>query len=454
MSSVVNSMSEIAKNDKREIFGWIVYDWANSVYLTTVIGVLVGPYLTKLAQTAVGENGDIINFGPAGAITAKSLFPFAISLSVFGQIFLLPVLGAIADYSRLKKRFMQVFCFAGVVAGCLLFFIEGNLYLLGSLLVVFSNLCMGASLVFYNAYLGDICTENERDKVSSRGFAWGYAGGGLMLLFNLLFLYFAENLGVTQGFAVRVSFLLAALWWGGFALVTFARLKTRGAARAIPPGENYLTVAVKELRQTFRELLRLRHTSRFLIGYLLYNDGIQTVINVSSLYIAQELFVNKNLPEDNGFLLAVFFVAQVAAMLGSFAFEFIARRIGAKYSILLSLVIWAGVVIYAYAFLQEKWQAWILGAAIGFVLGGSQALSRSLFSQMIPPGREAAFFSIYEISERGTSWIGPVVFGVVAAATNSYRQAILALIVFFIIGSIILYFTNTDKAIAEARLKA
>ena len=140
-------------------------------------------------------------------------------------------------------------------------------------------------------------------------------------------------------------------------------------------------------------------------------------------------------------------------MFGSFAFEFIARKTGAKYAILISLVIWACIVIYAYGFLQETWQAWGMGAAIGVVLGGSQALSRSLFSQMIPQGRESAFFSIYEISERGTSWIGPVVFGVVASMTNSYRQAILALIVFFILGSLILYFTNTDKAIEEAKAK-
>lgn len=453
MLSVATFMAEIAKNDKREIFGWLIYDWANSVYLTTVIGVLVGPYLTVLAQNAVGENGTIIDFGWLGAITAKSLFPFAISLSVFGQIFLLPVLGAISDYSRLKKRFMQLFCFAGVTTGCLLFFVQGDSYLLGSLLVIISNLCMGGSLVFYNAYLSDICTDDQRDKISSRGFAVGYAGGGLMLFFNLLFLNYAERLGITQVFAVRISFLLAALWWGGFALITFSRLKTRGAAREIPPGENYVSIAFKELRQTFRELIRLRHTTQFLIGYLLYNDGIQTVINVSSLFIAQELFVKRGLSQDNGFLLGVFLVAQFMAMVGSFLFEFIARKVGAKYSILLSLIIWAGIVIYAYAFLQEKWQAWGMGAAIGLVLGGSQALSRSLFSQMIPEGREAAFFSIYEISERGTSWIGPIVFGIVASATDSYRQAILALIFFFIAGSIILYLTDTDKAIAEAELK-
>ncbi|HEX8564717.1 MAG TPA: MFS transporter [Pyrinomonadaceae bacterium] len=445
-------MSESAKNDRREIFGWVMYDWANSAFLTTVISVLAGPYLTALAQNALGdENGVIFDLGWLGAVTAKSLFPFAISLSVFGQVFLLPFLGAIADYTRLKKTFMMFFCAVGVLAGSALFFIEGNLYLLGSLLIIVSNLAMGGTLVFYNAFLGDICTDDQRDKVSSRGFAVGYLGGGLMLLFNLLLLNNAGNLGISQGFAVRLSFLIAALWWGGFALIAFALLKQRGASRQTAEKENYIFLAFRELAVTFKDLYKLRQTARFLIAYLLYNDGIQTVINVSSLFLAQELFESRGVPADNVFLLMIFLLAQFMAMVGSFAFEFLARKIGAKHSILVSLVIWAAIVIYAYAVLNTTAEAWIMGAAIGFVLGGSQALSRSLFSRMIPEGRESAFFSIYEISERGTSWIGPLVFGAVAAATNSYRHAILALIAFFIVGMILLFLTDTDKAVAQAK---
>jgi UMF1 family MFS transporter len=445
-------MSEPAKNDRREIFGWVMYDWANSAFLTTVISVLAGPYLTALAQNALGdENGTILDLGWFGAVTAKSLFPFAISFSVFGQVFLLPFLGAIADYTHLKKTFMMFFCAIGVIAGCALFFIEGNLYLLGSLLIIISNLAMGGTLVFYNAFLGDICTDDQRDKVSSRGFAVGYLGGGLMLVFNLLLLNNAGNLGITQGFAVRLSFLIASLWWGGFALIAFALLKQRGASRHTAKKENYIFLAFRELAITFKDLYKLQQTAHFLIAYLLYNDGIQTVINVSSLFLAQELFESRGIPADNAFLLMIFLLAQFMAMVGSFAFEFLAGKIGAKYSILVSLVIWAAIVIYAYAVLNTISEAWIMGAAIGFVLGGSQALSRSLFSRMIPEGRESAFFSIYEISERGTSWIGPLVFGAVAAATNSYRHAILALIAFFIVGMILLFLTDTDKAVAQAK---
>jgi UMF1 family MFS transporter len=445
-------MLETTKNEPREIFGWVMYDWANSAFLTTVISVLAGPYLTALAQTALGdENGVVLDLGWFGAITAKSLFPFAISFSVFGQIFLLPILGAIADYSRLKKAFMMFFCAVGVVAGSLLFFIEGELYLLGSLLIIVSNLAMGGSLVFYNAFLSDVCTDDRRDRISSRGFALGYLGGGLMLLFNLLLLGSAESFGITQGFAVRLSFLIASLWWGGFALITFALIKQRGATRKTAEKENYIFLAFRELRVTFKDLFRLRQTSLFLVAYLLYNDGIQTVINVSSLFLAQELFVARGVAADNAFLLKIFLLAQFMGIVGSFAFEFLARKIGAKNSILVSLCIWAAIVIYAYAVLNTTGEAWMMGAAIGFVLGGSQALSRSLFSRMIPEGRESAYFSIYEISERGTSWIGPLVFGIVAAWTNSYRQAILALIVFFVVGMILLFLTDTDKAIRQAK---
>lgn len=445
-------MSETGKNNPREIFGWVMYDWANSAFLTTAITVLAGPYLTALAQTAVGdENGVVLDLGWFGAVTAKSLFPFAISLSVFGQIFLLPFLGAIADYTRLKKAFMMFFCAVGVLSGAALFFVEGDSYLLGSLLIVVSNLAMGGSLVFYNAFLGDICTDDQRDRVSSRGFAVGYAGGGLMLLFNLLLIGYAPNLGISQGFAVRLSFLIAAAWWGGFALIAFALLRQRGATRQTAEKENYILLAFRELATTFKDLSRLRHTALFLVAYLLYNDGIQTVINVSSLFLAQELFVARGAVADNSFLLKIFLLAQFMAMVGSFAFEFLARRVGAKRSILVSLAIWAAIVVYAYAVLDTVAEAWAMGAAIGFVLGGSQALSRSLFSRMIPEGRESAFFSIYEISERGTSWIGPLVFGAVAAATNSYRQAILALIAFFVIGMILLFLADTDKAIAQAK---
>jgi UMF1 family MFS transporter len=362
----------------------------------------------------------------------------------------LPILGAIADYSHLKKSFMAFFCFLGAIACGLLFFIDGNLYLLGCFIFLAANLSAGASMVFYNSYLNDITTIDRRDKVSSFGFAAGYVSGALMLFANLMLLKNAESLGLSTNLAVRICLLTAGVWWGVFALVTFALLKRRKPVRDVPRGKNYFSAGIGELRDTFRELFKLKHTLLFLIAYLLYNDGIQTVITTSSTFISQELFVRNNIETDRSVLVVAFLIAQIVGFIGALTFERIARLTSTKYSIMISLVIWSAIVIYAYAFLSTVSEAYIMSGFIGFVLGGSQALSRSLFSQMIPAGRESAFFGIYEISERGTSWIGPVVFGVVAQVTNSYRPAILALIVFFIAGLVILFFTNTKKAIEEA----
>jgi UMF1 family MFS transporter len=439
-------------NDRREIFGWTMYDWANSAFSTTVVAALLGPYLTALAQAAVGDNGVVLSLGPLGDVTAKSLFPYATSLSVFLQVFLLPILGAIADYSNLKKRLMMVFCYIGVVATCLFFFVTSDLYLFGVFLFVLGNLSFGASIVLYNAYLPDICTEDRTDKISSLGFALGYLGGGLLLAANLALVVFAPRLGIDTGLAVRLSLLSAGVWWGGFALITFTRLRTRAAARALPPGKTYLTIGFSELAETFRELRRLPNTMRYLVGYLFYNDGIQTVLGLASVFLAQELFVAQGRSNDDAqsFLLGIVLMVQFVAFAGALLFARIAAVIGTKRAILISLVLWSGVVIYAYGFLHTTTQAWIMSAVIAIVLGGSQALSRSLFSRMIPPGREASFFGLYEISERGTSWMGPLIFGVVVGATGSYREAILALIVLFIVGIIILALTNTDKAIHDA----
>jgi MFS transporter, UMF1 family len=441
----------IQKNDKREIFGWLMYDWANSVFFTTVVGVLIGQYITTLAQKAVGENGVVFSLNGIDLVTAKSLFSYSVGLSVFLQIFFLPVLGAIADYTHLKKTFMAFFCFLGTIACCCLFFVEGHLYILGAVLFIVSNLSAGASIVFYNSFLPDITTEEKRDSVSSYGFAAGYISGFLVLLGNLWFLTYCESYGISVGMAVRICLLIAGLWWGGFALVTFSLLKTRSPARVAPKGKNVVFAGIGELIETFRELFQLKNTLRYLIAYLLYNDGIQTVITSSSIFISQELFVARGLDVNTSVLMIAFLIAQFTGFIGALAFERIAHFTSSKTAILVSLVIWSCIVIYAYGFLQTVTQAYIMSGFTGFVLGGSQALSRSLFSKMIPTGRESSFFGIYEISERGTSWLGPIVFGLVAQLTNSYRPAILALIVFFVVGSIILFFTNTNQAIKDAQ---
>lgn len=423
-----------------------MYDWANSAFYTTVVGALFSPYITRLAQSAVGENGVVLDLGPLGAVTAKSLPTLCVSLSVGAQVFLLPILGALGDYSNLKKRLMALFCYIAVVANCLMFFITDNLYLFGGVLFIVANVCFGAALVFYNAFLPEITTEDQADKVSSRGFAYGYLGGAILLALNLLLVLRAEQLGISTGLAVRLSLLSAGVWWGAFALITFALLRSRPSKKNLPPGKSYVSVGFSEIVATVKELRRLPVTARYLIAYLIYNDGIQTVVFAASAFLEQELFPGGN-PE---FLLQIFLMVQFVAVVGALLFERLAYLIRTKNAIIVSLVIWSAIVIYAYRFLDTVAEAWVLAGAIAIVLGGSQALSRSLFSRMIPAGKEAAFFGLYEVSERGTSWMGPLLFSIVIARTGSYRQALLSLIFFFVVGLVMLWFTNTDRGVHEA----
>jgi len=449
------SSEPAVRNDRREIFGWTMYDWASSVFSTTVAGVLLGPYVTSLAQGAVGENGPVIQIGSAVLVTAKSLWPYTISASVFLQVFLLPILGAVADYTALKKRLLIVLTYIAVIATCLLFFVTSDTYLLGSALFILINICFGAAFVMYNAYLPEIASPDRADAVSSRGFALGYLGGGLLLAFNLV-LVLRKPLGLTTGLSIRLSLLSAGLWWGGFALITFTRLRVRQPARRPPTGQGLLTLGFREVGTTFREFRRHPYTLRYLLGYLLYNDGIQTVIGLAAVFLTQELFIARGRDEGEAqsFVIVVFLLVQFVAFFGALGFGRLAERIGTKRAILVSLVLWSGVIVYAYALLQTTTQALIMSAVIATVLGGSQALSRSLFARMIPPGRETSFFSFYEISERGTSWIGPFLFGLIVGYTGSYRLALLSLIVLFLAGMVALALTDTDRAIREAGREA
>lgn len=442
--------STAIKNNKKEIFGWLTYDWANSAFYTTVVTVLVGPYLTGLAQADVGKGGTVFHLGPLGAITSDNLVTSALGISIFLQVFLLPFLGSIADYTNLKKKMMAGFCYLGVIASSLLFFIKGDSYVWGCALLVISNMSFAAANVFYNAYLIDITTEDRRDRVSSYGFAAGYLGGVVMLVLNLALINYAEALDITVGTAVRISMLAASLWWGLFSIITFKYVHSRQPTKAKDDTSPLIVIGFKETWQTLKELVGLKYTLLFLIAYLFYNDGIQTVILNSSIFLSQELFVAHGQEPDQTFLLGIFLIAQLAALFGAIVFERIARIIGAKRTILLSLLIWCGIVIYAYGFLSTKTQALIMAVFIGLVLGSAQALSRSLYSQMIPKDRQSSFFGLYEISEKGTSWLGNLVFAVVVGITGSFRPAILALIFFFVTGSIILLFTNTEKAIHAA----
>jgi UMF1 family MFS transporter len=440
-------------NDKRETRGWAMYDWANSAFSVTVGTVFLGPYVAGLARAAAMRAGTTTIPLLGIPVAPDSFLPYCISFSVGLQVLFLPILGAIADYSHLRKQMMQLFATLGAAATLAMFFVLGDLWWMGGVLYIVANLAFGAAMVFYNAYLPDIASEDRRDRTSSFGWAMGYLGAGLLLLGNLLLYQFRERLGLPTGLAVRINLASAGLWWLGWSFWTWATLRPRRAARPLPPGTTYLTVGFRQLRRTFHEAYRYPHTLRFLLAYLVYNDGIQTVIAVAAVFAAAPL-IQGGLQIDQGTLTMIILMIQFVAFGGALFWGHLAGWVGAKRSLLISLAIWSVVVIFACFGLKGDHrvsQFWALGACIAAVLGGSQAISRSLFSRMIPPGKEAEFFSIYEVSERGTSWIGPLAFGLVNQWTGSLRPALLSLVVFFVVGSVLLaFFVDVPRAIAES----
>jgi MFS transporter, UMF1 family len=313
------------------------------------------------------------------------------------------------------------------------------------LLFLVANLAFGTSVVIYNAFLPEIAEPDERDRASSRGWALGYLGGGLLLGANLVLFGVHESLGVSEGHAVRISLLSAGAWWALFALVPLAVLRNRRLPYQNEQDATVLTAGFHQLLHTVRAARAYPQTLLFLAAYLLYNDGIQSVIALAATYGSVELELEQST------LISAILMVQFVAFFGALLLGALARFFGAKRVVLASLILWTGVVAVGY-FLQagSAWQFYLLAALIGIVLGGSQALSRSLFSHMIPTGQEAAYFSLYEISERGTSWLGPLVFGLMLQLTGSYRSALLSLVAFFVAGFALLAVVNVRRAIVES----
>jgi UMF1 family MFS transporter len=291
----------------------------------------------------------------------------------------------------------------------------------------------------YNSYLNDIAEPDRRDAVSSIGWAIGYVGGGLLLGLNLLLFTMRDNLGIPTGMAIRIILCSAGAWWAIFSLIPLLTLKSR---KPLIISKNVsFTAPFKKLIETIKNSKKYPQSLLFLAAYLFYNDGIQSVIAISSVFAAKEIHLSMDI------LTIVILIVQFVAIIGALFFNFLSKKYGSRNSIMFSLVLWIAVVVYAFGFLHTQNEFIVLAMVIGLVLGGSQALSRSLFSLIIPKGMEAEYYSLYEVSERGTSWMGPILFGLSLQFTQSYRIAILSLIVFFVIGLILLSKFNLNKAL-------
>lgn len=426
----------------RKRVGWYFYDFANSAFSTTVVTVFLGPYLTSVVKSAADADGLVHPLGLP--VAAGSFFPYVVSLSVLLQVIVLPVLGAVADQARSKTSLLFLCAYVGALATTGLYVVDAGRYLLGGALYVVANVSFGASIVFYNAFLPEIASPGERDAVSSRGWALGYLGGGLLLALNLILVSRAADLGLTLAHAVRISLASAGLWWAVFTLIPLATLGSRPGTRPPPPGTRGLAAGLAQGARTLRELRRHPRTLLFLIAYLFYNDGIQTVITLSSQFGQEELGIGMST------LTAVILMVQFVALLGALGFARVARALGTKRALVLTLVIWIAALVDAYAFLRSTAGFVVLAAVIAVVLGGSQALSRSAYSRMIPAGQESEYFSVYEVGDRGTSWLGPLLFGLVLQWSGSYRLAILSVGVFFVAGLALLAGVDIRRAAHDA----
>lgn len=445
------AIADLGPHDRaREQKAWYWYDWANSAFYTSVLSVLFAPYMITVAGRAAGcadlDETCTNTVSVLGLHVAAGSLPFYLtSFATISSAFVLPIVGAFVDRSARKKWHLAAYAYAGAFFGALLFFLRGDNWQLGAVCVVLASVLAGCSLVSYYAILVDISTIEERDRVSSRGWAWGYLGGGILLALNLVLFLGHDSFGLSEELAVRISLLSAALWWAVFTVIPLRRLSNYEPQDVVRVEGTLLQRSFGQLFATVRDLRNYPMTMTFLLAYLFYNDGIQTVIYAASTY------GSKQLKFDQSVLIATILLIQFVAWGGALLFGRLAATHGAYRSILWGCYAWMVIVVLA-LFLPARNVALFLAlaVAIGIVLGGTQALSRSFFSMLIPRGREGEYFSLYGAAERGTSWFGTALFGVVFQLTGSYRPAIFALIVFFVLGALFLLRLDPRRGIEDA----
>jgi MFS transporter, UMF1 family len=407
---------------KRAWRGWCLYDWANSAFATVILAAVFPVYFASL----VPAPGATLP-GFSEPVPATALWGYTVSGSLLLIALLAPYFGAVADRNGWQFRILAGAAILGSSATALLFLPTAGDYLLAAGLFILANLGFAGGNVFYNAYLPHLASADEMDRLSARGFAWGYIGGGIALLLAFILITFHSLFGIaTVATASRWGFLCAGIWWGVFAIGTLKSLP-----KLPPVSTTTQPNLLQDYLKTFRDLSRYPQLLKFLLAFLCYNDGIQTIIVVSALFGSEELGMSQ------GTILLCFLMIQFLAMPGTLLCENLARRFGTRRSIQITLLIFIGISIYAYI-MRHSWEFWLLAVLVALVLGGSQALSRSLFASLVPKERSAEFFGFYAISAKFASILGPFVFALVRQLTGSTRNGILALAVFFVIGLLLL----------------
>jgi UMF1 family MFS transporter len=433
----VTSLSRRLGLDRRELRAWAMYDWANSAMVTTIITAVFPIYYSAVAA--------------AGLPPAEATYRFGISTTIGLVIIavLSPILGYLADRGGTRMRYLRAFLGLGVLAVLLMFFIERGDWLLASVLFIVANIGVNGSFVFYDALLPHVAREDEIDRVSTAGYALGYVGGGILLALNLAWIQKPGWFGLPSGGQLtpaqatlpsRLAFASVAVWWLLFSIPLFRQVKEPpGAATA---SEGLARSAHTALVKSFRALVRYRQAGLMLLAFLIYNDGIGTIIRMATIY-GTEIGIGR------GALIASILLVQFVGIPFSFLFGALAGRIGAKRAIFLGLVVYAGISVFGY-YMTTGLHFLLLAILVGTVQGGTQALSRSLFASMIPKAQSAEFFGFFAVVEKFAGIFGPLIFSAAIAATGSSRAAILSVIAFFAVGGTLLHFVDVERGRAEA----
>jgi len=419
---------------RRELRAWALYDVANSAWMTTVLQI----FQIFFPIVAV-----------AGGLTepqARARFAFASSLAVILVGLTGPLLGAVADYRGSKKLFLGAFLGVGAAATAAMYFIGRGEWVFALTTFVVGNVCVTATLAFYNSLLPSIASADEVDRVSTAGFALGYLGGGVLLALNMLMIASPERFGIPdKDAAVRLSFLSVAIWWVAFSIPLFRRVPepARRLEADEQAGENPVRIAARRLGETLRELRRHRDAALMLLAFLVYNDAVNTIIRMAVSFGDEVGISQAN-------LLGALLMVQFVGIPFAFAFGMLADRIGTKNAIFLSLTVYSAISVYGF-FLENATQFWVLAFCVGTVQGGAQALGRSLFATLIPKHKAGEMFGIFGVFDRFGGTLGLFVFGVVLTSTGSGRPAILALVVFFVLGMALLSRVDIERGRRLAR---
>ena len=426
-------MTEFKKGDKKIITAWSFYDWANSVY-PLVITSTIFPIYYQLVTTTITKQGGIsdkVHF-LGGEYKNTTLYTFSLAFAYLIVAIIAPLLSGIADYSGSKKRFMQFFCYLGSLSCACMYFFTGldNLWV-GILTVVLACIGFSGSLVFYNAYLPEIADPKDHDRVSAKGFAMGYIGSVILMILNLAMVMKPDWFGIENATnATRYSFLTVGAWWILFAQIPFYYLPNNVYGNK--PEGNYLFNGYKELQKIWRELKQHPTLARFLSAFFVYNMGVQTVMLVATLFGSKELKL------ESSQLITVILLIQLIAIVGAYGFSFLSGKKGNIFTMKAAVLIWIAVCIAAY-FVYTAAHFYILACIVGLVMGGIQSLSRSTYSKMLPETHDhTIYFSYYDVTEKLCIVCGMGLFGILEQLNDGMRNPILALIVFFVVGFILL----------------